>query len=362
MRSIEHLSITNFRNIEQASLELHPQLNLFCGPNGSGKTSVLEAINVCGLARSFRAKNLKKCISFGSHEFTLFSKCQLDGEVTKVGLSKAVDDELRIRVNGENLSRTSSLAKLIPLQMYEPNSVELVIGPPELRRSFLDWVLFHVEHSFSHCWSNFQKLLANRNALLRSRRASKSEFDYWDEQLIHSASKIDEMRREWIVKLAKQFNETSVEYDNMLEAVGFKYRSGWDSQNFDLKDSLVRNWELDIERGFTSVGPQRAEIAVTTNGRIAKEVLSRGRLKLLALLMKISATELVSKEASTNIVFLLDDLTAELDEATQQKVLKQLVDTKSQVFLTSLEYGCFINNENKNNYKMFHVEHGKITY
>ena len=137
---IQQLAISNIRNISSATLKPSPAVNVFYGLNGSGKTSVLEAIHILGLARSFRSIRIKPVINRESDACTVFGRLAVNNGLLPVGVSRNLRDEsLQIRVSGENLRSTSELARLLPLQVINPDTFRLLEGSPKLRRNFIDW-------------------------------------------------------------------------------------------------------------------------------------------------------------------------------------------------------------------------------
>ena len=160
--SIHQLKLTDFRNLVNTTLDFHPSLNVIYGDNGSGKTSLLEAIYALCQANSFRQHYFKKCIQHGKDQFLLF------GHFTeyKVGLAKS-DDKLEIRVNGQSIKRRSQLVSKTPINIINSDSISLITGSPEKRRQYVDWCLFHLEQTYIENWVCFRHALRQRNKLLK---------------------------------------------------------------------------------------------------------------------------------------------------------------------------------------------------
>ena len=349
--AIRQLSLTDFRNLESTTLDFHPSLNLVYGNNGSGKTSLLEAIHVLCQARSFRQHQLKKCIQHGKSNFLLF------GRFTeyKAGLSKS-DRKLDIRVNGETIKRRSSLVSKTPINIVDSQSFGLITGPPEQRRQYIDWCMFHVEQSYTEHWTQFRQALRQRNKLLKTGR-NYNLLDYWDEYLIRPSLVLQDMRIRYCREISHTLNH---ELSDLVSDINISliYRQGWAS-GLSLQESLKKTREKDIRRGFTNSGIHRDDLEILSDSMPANDILSRGQLKRLSMALLIAALKIVSRQKKRPIILLIDDLQAEMDDSAQAIVYKALFDIDVQLFVTNIDETLSSGLEGKE-YKMFHVEHGMI--
>ena len=349
--AIRQLSLTDFRNLKSTTLEFDSRLNLVSGDNGSGKTSLLEAIYVLCQAQSFRTHQLAQCINHQKNGFLLFGR--FDG--FKSGLSRN-GKKLEIRIDGETVKRRSDLVKMAPINIVNADSFVLVDGAPVRRRAFLDWCLFHVEPSYAEAWREFQHALRQRNRLLKSRQ-DLHLLSYWDQHLVAPSTKLYEMRRDYTMKLRAVISE---EFGELLKGLQLEleYSKGW-PQGQSLEDSLAANRERDIRAGFTGVGIQRDDLLLTSNGRHVGEVLSRGQSKRVCLGLFVAALELVNRFQDKRVILLIDDLHSELDSAAQMQVYRQLVAMDLQLFISNIDLALPDGIEAKE-FKGFHVEHGII--
>ena len=207
--TIRKLTITDVRNVRSASLEPSADVNVFYGQNGSGKTSLLEAIHILGVARSFRTPKVKPVIRAGAEKMTVFGLIDPSNgkQSLPVGVSKGLlDDNTLIRVAGETLYSSSELASLLPLLVINPDTFKLLEGSPGIRRNFIDWGVFHVKHdTFLPAWKSMQKALKQRNALLRQGRVSESELLVWNHEFVNAAEQVDILRKAHIEQLLPYF-------------------------------------------------------------------------------------------------------------------------------------------------------------
>lgn len=349
--AIRQLSLTDFRNLRSTTLDFDPRVNLVSGPNGSGKTSLLEAIHVLCQAHSFRTQHLKQCVQHGKTSLLLFGRFA----DFKAGLARS-DRKLEIHVNGESIKRRSELVRRVPVQVVNADSFQLIEGSPQRRRAFIDWCLFHVEHGYTQIWSDLRHALRQRNRLLKSRQDLKL-LDYWDEHLVAPSLQLHDMRRERCEVLQEMLRE---EFSGLLEGipVELEYRRGW-SADLDLAQALTQQRGRDITSGFTNPGVHRDDLLITSKGHKASEVLSRGQCKRLCLALLLASLKLVGKATGKRIILLVDDLHSELDEDARARIYRQLDELDLQLFVSNID-GSFPEGLKAKEFKMFHVEHGTI--
>ena len=345
------VSLTDFRNIGQSRIELHPEINLFCGPNGAGKTSILEAIFVLSRAQSFRTSQLKQCIRHGNESFVLFGAF----EDYRAGLSRD-QKNLSIQVDGMPVKRRSELAKKSPVNVVNTETLSLIEGPPEKRRNFLDWCLFHVEPTYIDNWVAYQHALKQRNRLLKARQ-DLALLDYWDRHLAESAGPIHVLRERYTAKLDRLIKN---DLNRLIEdlPVELHYSPGW-VEGASLLESLQRDRDRDQRAGYTHSGIHRSDLMFRIEGRSAGTLLSRGQSKRFCLGLMLAALKLVGENGGGNVSLLIDDLNSELDVASQAMVYRELEGLDLQLFISSIDTTLPASLKEKD-FKMFHLENGII--
>lgn len=360
---ISQLRIENVRCIHQAEIQPHPRFTLLDGPNGSGKSSFLEAVYLLGLARSFRTNNAKKLITDEKHECRVIADyVDCYGGDNRVGISKNRESNTLIRLNQRTLKTASELARILPVRIISQESFSLIDGPSKGRRQFIDWLAFHVEHQFNDTWVSTQKLIKQRNALLRQNtRFSSPELSIWDDELVFHAEQLDTLRHR---VFEEYVGNLSPLIEKLLPGINIsiaRYR-GWPTQ-LELAEVLRANIERDLKLGYTHSSPNRADIQLKVGAKLASECLSRGQKKLLVcaltLAQIVSFSKLKNKERLPSIV-LVDDISAELDGANRHLLFETLDICNSQVFVTGTEFDAPETFLAKDSYKMFHVEQGSI--
>ena len=310
-------------------------VNVITGANASGKTSLLEAIHMLALARSFRSHRLASVITAGQSACQLFARISTSsGGSVPLGMSRRLDGEHQIRLNGETLRSTSELAMLLPVQVIAPAGRGLLDASPGVRRQFLDWGVFHYDGRFYGLWKQAQRLLKQRNTSLKCGTMDASVRTSFDPGLVRVAEQLDELRAAYLAVLEPLFL-ASLERIVNIPDLSLGYYRGWSKDN-SLADVLQESLHRDQQLGYTQRGPQRADLRFTVAGVSAVERLSRGQQKLVTIALRLAQGGLLGKSDQRRCLFLVDDLAAELDTQHLSQVCEQLVAMHSQVFVTAV--------------------------
>ena len=347
---VRKLQIENFRNLQAVDIQPHPKLNFLEGVNGAGKTSVLEALVVLSRGRSFRTTQAAELIGPDSDTFRVFAVAESDrGELHRLGLERS-RKRWRGRKDGEDLSQLSQLTRALPLVLMEPDSHLLVSGPPDVRRRYIDWGMFHVEPAFLDTWRSFSKALKQRNAALRCK--STDVLDSIDTVLVHHGEKLDRYRRAHCESISGRIQAMLQELSTGLGDISLDYVPGWSGSNYAEQLRAGRN--RDLERGVTLNGPHRADLNLGCGSTAARAVLSRGEQKVLAAALLLSQAELLQR-CGRRPVILLDDLGSEFDRRHFQSVLSRALSVGSQVWVTGTRKPSLPQAA-----ALFHVEQGMV--
>ncbi|OHU84739.1 MULTISPECIES: DNA replication/repair protein RecF [Pseudoalteromonas] len=358
--SLTHLSLGDFRNIEALSFEPSPDINIIYGANGSGKTSLLEAIYFLSHGKSFRTNKHKILIRHEQSRCIVHAKKQIHNLSIPVGISKDNAGETKLKIQGQSSRKMSELAQLIPVQVITPESYELFFGGPKERRKFLDLGVFHVEHAFFNAWRNFNKILKQRNALLKSRPSNYAEqIKYWDKEYVRLAEEINIHRKTYISRFEALFFDKIVCQIPIFSGLELRYDAGWKDC---LASQLEQQFERDVKLGYTSKGPHKADFSFYSEGYGVENILSRGQLKLLLYALKVAQNSLIESETDKQSILLIDDLPSELGEETMQSVSALLALCQSQLFITAItaESISAVVEPMQRSCSMFHVKHGSL--
>jgi DNA replication and repair protein RecF len=264
-----------------------------------------------------------------------------------------------IRLDGARPKGLSVLAQLFPVQAFHPESVSLVYGEAALRRAWLDWGLFHVEQSYIEVWRTFRDALDQRNKLLKQGSLSPRELRVWDQQFMGASGRIDELRQTYL-RRANVHLQAALKRIGELPEIFLSYTPGW-PEGETLADALLAHLEQDRERGFTSVGPQRADVRVRVSGGLARDMLSRGECKTLSYAMLLAQLFPLVHEEGRRCLLLVDDIASELDGPHRARLFKALKELGQQMIVTSLALeGMDDGLGDEKEVGVFHVEHAKL--
>ncbi len=354
---LHRLHIQRIRNLSTVALtELQP-FNIFYGGNGSGKTSILEAINLLATGRSFRTHIPKQYIQHHAHNAVIFAQSAQD----KIGIQKQSSGEQIIKVNGDILATQGQLAKLLPLQHLDPQSTDILDHGAKARRQMLDWLMFHVEPEFYSLWQGYARALKQRNGLLKSQRnLTLADVAPWNQLLSDFGERLHRQRVEMVSRWQQFFQDDLKQLLPDLD-IKMEYSAGFHS-DVGLLHDLEQHHLKDVERRYTEYGPHRADIRLKTTMGAADEVLSRGQKKLLMMALKLSQIAMLHASEVQTVV-LLDDITAELDLSAQHRLLARLSHLGSQVFLTTLDHLAVQQHLDSLavHYQLFRVEQGQVS-
>lgn len=364
--SLSEFTVDDLRCIQRAELRLHPGQNLIWGGNGSGKSSLLESIFLLGRGRSFRTRNSERLIRYGQDRLVVFGRTSradsvAEGSGPSMGSGLPRGDSIGVqvsraegtiaRISGTTASSLTELTQVFPVQVIDPGVHKLIEEGANRRRRWMDWAVFHVEPGFGEQWVRYTRALKQRNAALR---IQPGEAAVWDVELARLGERIAESRRRFVEGLLPYWRE-SVRALSGLEPE-LHYFKGW-AQDHSLIEALTAARARDEARRITHPGPHRADVMVRLNGRPAREVLSRGQQKLVAVAMTLAQLNLLQDATQTTSTLLLDDPAAELDGNHLRRFIEQVMRLRSQLVLTSLHPDSQLFGTPD---RVFHVEQGRV--
>ncbi len=346
--SLASLSITDLRSIERAALQFSPHLNLIFGPNGSGKTSILESVFLLGRGRSFRTRHTDQLISRGRSSLTVFG--QTEDPPHRIGFEYRRDEAYTARVDGEDVRSLAELPAAFFVEVIDPEIHRLVEGAPGERRRWLDWGVFHVEPSFLEHWLRFSRALRQRNAALKQNQDPR----IWDGEVASHGEMVAKQRSQWFELIKPYLNETVHRLSGL--DVELAYYRGWSVER-SLAEALSDGLERDRHRGATLTGPQRADVLLKVGGRLARESLSRGQQKLVSAAMVLALLGRLREQEGPPPTLLLDDPAAELDTERLGRLVDLVSELHCQLIITSLDPDLRIFGTPE---RVFHVEQGTV--
>ena len=358
---ITRLEARDFRLFSNLLLDAHPRFNLIVGDNGAGKTSLLEALHVLGRGNSWRVLPAQLARD-GTQAWQVTGQV-VDPSGVPPELLKLTWREREIAIEyGQAEMALSELVRRLPLQILDPGMHRMLEEGPGIRRRFLDWGVFHVEHRFMPTWKRARRALRQRNAMLRE-NGSAAQLAPWNRELAESAEQLSAQRQAHALEVEARSQALLAE---LLpgERWQLRYSQGWDAERSYL-EVLEASLERDRRHGLTMSGPQRAELGFYTAhlnaddpAKAVKGRISRGQQKLLVAAFILAQCWIVAERGGRVPILLLDDFTAELSSAFQSRLLRVLLAYPGQKFITALELPEVV--KNTPDARMFHVEHGTL--
>lgn len=375
---IKRLVISDFRNLEYVELLPSEGFNFICGPNGSGKTSIIEAIHYLSMARSFRTTSYQYLIRQGLPRFNIFALVNEDNSNVdcSLGISRARGESALIKINSDPIARMVDLIDHICVQIIHPQGVELITKEAEGRRGFIDWGVYYSDPEFKDLWIKYRKVLKQRNSLLKqdawrykhnyrstyeldahTYTSSFDELAIWNESLAMLSEKITEKRLNYLNNLQVILQDFIGQFLPNFK-LKFELYFGWD-KGLDLKSLLAQNLEKDRALGYTLYGCHRADLRIKNNTISAGATLSRGQLKMLVYALRLAQGMLLKEQSNRACIYLIDDLNSELDDNSQKILLNTLLKCNHQVFISNIQQELFFPKD-RSDYKIFSLNKGVV--
>ena len=349
------IEIRHLRILESIDIEFSPRVNLLIGSNGSGKSSLLEAVHIIGTGRSFRSHRLRDVVTHGRRGLRIVGRTiGPDGISATTGIEHSPDG-LRIRRGGVEVRAASELAAFLPTVVLTPDSYRLITDGADLRRRIVDRLLFHVEPTYLEQHQRYRRALRQRNAALR-RGAADSEIVGWDVELAQAGERLTEKRVGYLDRALGSMRE--IVGSLVGRCIDIRFYRGWDSQR-----SLMQECECSLAqdrlRGYTRGGPHRADLRFSVDGHPLQHRLSRGETKRFVTAVTVAQVRDLDSMLGHPPVVLVDDLASELDSDSRTRCLAELSATGAQLLMTAVpEIG--LEGELMGARRVFHVEQGHI--
>lgn len=315
---LHQLYLQNFRSFSEKKINFSPKMNLIIGPNAAGKTNLLEAIYLLSIAKSFRGAKEEEMI-LNAKEMARIN-CQLSNQqkleiiLTKGKIQSKRTAKKIYKVNQVN-KQWRNFVGFLPSVLFRPEDIDLVLGPPSIRRNYLDFILNQVDWQYRVCSLAYRKGLRQRNKLLsriREGQAQKSQLTFWNQLLIKNGQIITQKRKELIDFFNNFLTNVFLVYDKSVISLA----------------RLEKYSQAEIALGITLVGPQRDNITFKKfkslkslkTGRNLAVFGSRGEQRMAILALKLAELAFIEKKTQVRPILLLDDIFSELDKTNRKKV------------------------------------------
>lgn len=362
---IHQLSLKNYRNYKSLDLKFNKHVNIILGENAQGKTNLVESLYVLGFGKSFRTTQDKDLIMM-SESFTHVSAniTKKDREL-KIDFKYNQQNKKEIKVNDVPLLKLSELIGELNIVIFSPEDLQLIKGSPALRRKYIDKSISQIYPYYYSLLIDYNKVLKQRNNLLKQ-KSVHDMIDIWNEQLAVLGSKIMIYRIEFLEELKKTCSDIHFKISQQREVLRIDYISNYMPKNLgesDVYDNIYSGMlkhlktrlELDIRRGYTSVGPHRDDLLFFINNNESKKFGSQGQVRTIALSLKLSEITIIKKLLKENPILILDDVLSELDTIRQNQLMSYISDI--QTFITTTEINSILK-DNLLDTNIIHIKDG----
>lgn len=337
---IKRLQMLNYRNYNVLDISLGPHVNVFMGDNAQGKTNILEGIYYCAFARSHRTSKDRELINWNSDNALLsvtVGRKRLD---KRIDISILKDGKKAIQINKIKIKKIGELFGNFNVVMFSPEDLKIIKDSPGVRRKFIDMELCQLNPKYYYNLVQYNKVLNERNSILRNKNINKDILDVYDMQLVEFGYNIIIDRLEYIKKLNKYSTKIHSDITSGKEKIEFKYISTIkDLENIkeNFYSLLEKNRSRDCERGITSIGPHRDDFTVLINDIDTKSYGSQGQQRTAVLTIKFSSLKIIKELTGEHPVLLLDDVLSELDFSRKRYILSTIGDIQTIITCTGIE-------------------------
>lgn len=338
---IKELTLKKYRSYEDKKIEFSPRVNVIVGKNALGKTNILEAIFFMIIGKSFRTSHEKEVIKWQNENGYIKGEFEKKYREIEIEMFFSSLHKKAIKIDGVGIKRIGELLGSVNAVFFSPDELKLIKNSPEERRRFMNIILSQTNKSYFYLLGRYEKVLANRNKLLKSSHdinALSDTIDIWNRALAELAEKIYKERAKLIDELSP-FAKKAQEYlSGGKENIEIEYKSSFKGEDYAKKmlKGLEKNLEKDFKLGYTSLGVHRDEIDIYLNGEEVKSFGSQGQQRTVALSLKLAELEIIKNRVGEEPILLLDDVFSELDKDRRRKLIK--FTSKAQTIITCTDF------------------------
>lgn len=357
---LQKLTLLNFKNYEDVSLEFSPKINCFVGNNGVGKTNILDSIYYLSLCKSFFSSTDLQNIKHQQPFFVIQGEYLREDQQENIYCGLKPGQKKMFRRNGKEYDKLSEHVGLLPVVIISPTDINLILDGSEERRKFIDTVLSQFDRQYLENILRYNRVLVQRNQLLKD-FAFRNYFDnemleIWNDQLIPLAIKIHEKRQFYITDLIPVFQHYYDFVSEGNEQVELIYESQLTAQSYE--DLLLKSIDRDRKLQYTSVGIHKDDLSLKLGGYPLKRVGSQGQQKTYLVSLKLAQFDYIKQHTKVHPILLLDDIFDKFDADRVKKIIQLVADSNfGQIFIsdTSSDRMGNILEKIDAHYKLYHI-------
>lgn len=340
---LQEITLRHFRNINFSKINFSYGLNIIHGNNGQGKTNLLEAIYILSTLKSFRSNRINDLIEWNHNNSIIHAVFESD--MTREINLELTDSKKVIKLDGKIIKSSIELTKIIKSVLFSPEDLNLVKGTSAIRRSFIDKLIFHLFPRYAEILKEYNKVVFQKNKLLIQGEKKSLIMDAWNERQIELGSKVIYIRNRFINKIKPLFYDIHKDVSRNDSQISISYITeieGNLEENLNEKSiskffsyTLSTLEKEEYRKKHTLLGPHRDDISFFYNSKDASVYCSQGQVRLISLALKILEFEVITKECGITPIFLLDDVSSELDEYRNNYLMRYLKKSNCQIFITT---------------------------
>ncbi|MDW7672485.1 MAG: DNA replication/repair protein RecF [Bacillota bacterium] len=337
---VQQLTLSQFRNYDSLKVNFHKGINLILGENAQGKTNLLEALYLCAALRSFRTRRDSELIYFkkpyGYLKISLLTHpADREEETHEIEMVFRPDQKKRVKRNGLSQTRISDVMGTFKAVLFSPEDLKIVKDSPAERRQFMDSEMMQVSPKYYHTILQYQKILKQRNHLLKKNHINEGELQVWDFQLADYGVRLMQQRHRFLTEISQKASFIHQQLTETKENLSVKYEPGiflkkdWPIETTEnlverMIHELAKNRQQDQFRQTTGKGPHRDDLFFSINRMDVRQFGSQGQKRTVVLSLKLAVMEWMKEITGEYPVLLLDDVTSELDDKRQRDLLSYL--------------------------------------
>lgn len=339
---LQEVVLNNFRNYALQTVRLGAGTNVFFGNNAQGKTNFLESVRYMSIGKSMRTSREKELIKWNE------DCARIKATVKSGNVSKRLDITLpqqkskMVKINSVPITKMGELMGVVATVLFSPDEIGIIKNAPADRRRFIDISLCQLSKAYFYALNRYNKILLQRNTLLKSGRADENSLAVWDLQLVGEGTRIAKSRAGFVKRLETLAKENHSFLSSDREELTLEYEgiTGESSEEISQKmlDALKQDREKDLKQGYTHSGIQTDDLKVSVNGTDIRKFGSQGQQRTASLSLKMAEVDLYYQEKGEYPILLLDDVFSELDKTRQQRLLEKIKGLQTIITCTHFEF------------------------
>ncbi len=366
---VKNIKIKNYRNFEEANIELNDSLNIFIGDNGQGKTNLMESIYLASIGRTFRLNSENELINFCENKGSIEILLNRNNYNMKIELILEKNKRKTVLINGVKLDKTSEMIGILNNVIFTPDDMRVIKGSPIERRKFLNISLSQIKPKYKYLLSNYKKICTERNMILKNyctKADNKDIINIWNDYLINIGTEIIFYRNDYIQKLKDYAVTIYEDISGKKEKFDIIYHCNLANVNNIEKDDIKKNFTEKVNSNFnnelqyktTLYGPHKDDIIIKINNKECKYFGSQGQQRSAILSLKLAEIEIIREETGEYPILLLDDVLSELDNKRKGFLIKYIQGIQTVITTTDDHDLNILTKDYKK--KKFYIDEGKI--